>query len=74
MIHFAVARKTVTVESVRAPEGCAERFIRTLKKNLLRVRTFGIIEELQVAIQKFKDGCNEKWLIQRHGHRSPDQF
>ncbi len=61
---------------VRAPEGngCAERFIRTLKENLLRVRTFETIEELQKALQEFKDDYNEHWLIQRVGHRSPNQF
>ena len=61
---------------VRAPEGngCAERFIRTLKENLLRVRTFDTIGELQPALQKFKEDYNEEWLIQRHGHRSPNQF
>ena len=61
---------------VRAPEGngCAERFIRTLKENLLRVKSFDSIQELQAALQKFKDEYNEHWLIQRHGHRSPNQF
>ena len=61
---------------VRAPEGngCAERFIRTLKENLLWVRTFGTIEEMQQALQEFKDDYNEQWLIQRHRHRSPNQF
>jgi transposase InsO family protein len=61
---------------VRAPEGngCAERFIRTLKGNLLWVRAFDTIEELQAALQKFKDDYNEQWLIQRHGLRSPNQF
>ena len=61
---------------VHAPEGngCAERFIRTLKENLLRVRTFETIEELQQALQEFKDDYNEHWLIQRVGHRSPNQF
>ena len=59
---------------VRAPEGngCAERFIRTLKENLLWVRTFGTIEEMQQALQEFKDDYNERWLIQRHRHRSPN--
>jgi putative transposase len=34
---------------VRAPEGngCVERFIRTLKENLLWVRSFETIEELR---------------------------
>src|SRR5215216_2087215 len=36
---------------VRAPEGngCAERFIRTLKENLLRVRTLATVEDLRRA-------------------------
>ena len=37
---------------VRAPEGngCAERFIRTLKENLLWVRTFDTVEDLRQAL------------------------
>ena len=59
-----------------APEGngCAERFIRTLKENLLWLRTFDTIEGLQTVLKKFRDDYNEQWLIQRHGHRSPNQF
>ena len=40
---------------VRAPEGngCAERFIRTLKENLLWVRTFQTIEELRLRCSNF---------------------
>ena len=42
---------------VRAPEGngCAERFIRTLKENLLWVQTFDTVEELRQALIAFKD-------------------
>jgi putative transposase len=61
---------------VRAPEGngCAERFIRTLKENLLWVRTFRTVEELRLALIDFRQTYNESWLIERHGHRSPAQF
>ncbi len=61
---------------VRAPEGngCAERFIRTLKENLLWVRTFRTVEELRLALIEFRQTYNEHWLIGRHGHRSPAQF
>jgi transposase InsO family protein len=61
---------------VRAPEGngCAERFIRTLKENLLWVRTFRTVEELRLALIEFRRTYNESWLIERHGHRSPVQF
>ena len=61
---------------VRAPEGngCAERFIRTLKENLLWVTTFRTVEDLRLALIEFRRTYNECWLIERHGHRSPDQF
>jgi len=61
---------------VRAPEGngCAERFIRTLKENLLWVRTFRTVEDLRLALIEFRRTYNESWLIERHGHRSPAQF
>jgi putative transposase len=61
---------------VRAPEGngCAERFIRTLKENLLWVRTFPTVEDLRLALIDFRRTYNENWLIERHGHRTPAQF
>ena len=61
---------------IRAPEGsgCAERFIRTLKENLLWVRTFRDVEELRLALIDFRQTYNESRLIERHGHRSPAQF
>ena len=61
---------------VRAPEGngCAERFIRTLKENLLWLRTFRTVKELRLALLAFKRTYNEHWLIEQHGHRSPTQI
>jgi transposase InsO family protein len=58
---------------VRAPEGngCAERFIRTLKENLLWVRTFDTVEDLRVALLEFRETYNTTWLIERHGFRPP---
>jgi transposase InsO family protein len=46
---------------VRAPEGngCAERFIRTLKENLLWVKTFRTVEELRLALIDFRRTYNE---------------
>jgi putative transposase len=59
---------------VRAPEGngCAERFIRTLKENLLWVRTFDTVEELRQALLEFRETYNATWLIERHGFRPPN--
>jgi transposase InsO family protein len=61
---------------VRAPEGngCAERFIRTLKENLLWVRTFKTIEELRQALLAFRETYNTTWLIERHGFLSPADY
>ncbi len=58
---------------VHAPEGngCAERFIRTLKENLLWVRTFDTVEELRQAVLAFRDTYNTTWRIGRHGFHTP---
>jgi putative transposase len=60
---------------VRAPEGngCAERFIRTVKENLLWLRSFDTVEELRRALLDFKDRYNRTWIVERHGYRTPAQ-
>ena len=60
---------------VRAPEGngCVERAIRTLKEQLLWVRTFDTVEELRRALLDWAELYNERWMIQRHGYISPAQ-
>jgi len=60
---------------VREPEGngCAERFIRTLKENLLWVRTFETVEDLRQALLEFKRLYNEHWILERLGYRTPGQ-
>ena len=56
---------------VRAPEGngCIERFWRTLKEQLLWIHSFANLEDLNQALQGFRDHYNQNWLIQRHKHR-----
>src|SRR4051794_15741304 len=58
---------------VREPEGngCAERFIRTLKENLLWVRHFATVEEPRLALIAFKRTYNQTWIIERHGYKTP---
>ena len=51
----------------------AERFIRTLKEQLLWVRTFDTVEELRLALLEFKERYNRAWLCERHGHQTPAQ-
>jgi len=58
---------------VRSPEGngCIERFFRTLKEQLLWVKTFRKAEELRQAVAEWVALYNERWLIERLGHRAP---
>ncbi len=60
---------------VRAPEGngCAERFMRTLKEHLVWLTTFESVEELRRALHAFQRQYNETWLIGRHGYKAPAQ-
>lgn len=60
---------------VREPEcnGCIERFFRTLKEQLLWVRHFQDLEELQAALREFRDRYNREWLIERLSFQSPRQ-
>jgi len=58
---------------VRSPEGngVSERFMRTLKEQLLWVRRFKNVEELRLALHDFKEKYNNKWKLERYGHLSP---
>ena len=60
---------------VRQPEGngCVERFIRTLKEQLLWVRTFQTVEELRQALAEFRERYNQCWIVQRHNYLTPQQ-
>ena len=75
--HFRAEIAFLGIESspsfVKAPEGngVAERFIRTLKEQLLWVRTFDTVEELRQALLEFKERYNRHWLLQRHGYATP---
>ncbi len=51
--------------------GCAERFVRTLKEQLLWLEPFATVEALRLALIAFKDRYNAHWLVERHAHRTP---
>ena len=73
--ELAFLGMTSSPSFVREPEGngVAERFIRTLKENLLWVRHFATVAELVEALREFRRRYNEQWLIERHGYRTPSQ-
>lgn len=60
---------------VREPQGngVAERFVRTLKENLLWVRHFDTVEELRQSLLAFKEIYNRQWIVGRHGYKTPAQ-
>jgi len=60
---------------VQQPEcnGCVERFIRTLKEQLLWVRVFQNVEELRCALTEFRERYNQRWIVQRLGYLTPAQ-
>jgi putative transposase len=53
--------------------GCAERWIRTLKEQCLWVRLHDTTDQLRQAVAGFVDRYNTQWLIGRHGHRTPKE-
>jgi putative transposase len=58
---------------IRAPEGngCAERFIRTLKEQVVYGRVFQTLDEVRDAVRAFIARYNAEWLIEKNGHLSP---
>lgn len=54
---------------VREPEGsgCAERFVRTMKEQLLWLERLETVDALNEALQDLKTRHNMQWRIQRHG-------
>jgi putative transposase len=61
---------------VRQPQGngVAERAIRTLKENLLWVRSYATVEALRQGLLDFAALYNAKWLRERHGYKTPNQI
>src|SRR5208283_2234434 len=60
---------------VREPEGngVAERFIRTLKENLLWVKTSETIDQLRAELAAFAKRYPETCLVARQGYKTPAQ-
>jgi putative transposase len=53
--------------------GCAERWIRTLKEQCLWARVYRDVDDLAQAVATFTHLYNSEWLIERHGHRTPKE-
>jgi len=66
---------TLSPAFVGEPEcnGVAERFMRTLKEQVIWGRRFRTVAEARAAIGVFIELYNREWLIERLGFRSPSQ-
>ena len=70
-LRFLGIRSSPSFVAAPAGNGCAERFIRTRKEQLLWVEPFETVQQLRLALLALKDRYNQKWLVERHGHRTP---
>lgn len=70
-LRFLGIRSTPAFVATPEGNGCAERFIRTLKEQLLWIESFETVEELRLALLAFKQRYNDHWLAEKHGHRTP---
>jgi transposase InsO family protein len=53
--------------------GVAERFIRTLKEQVVYGRVFSNLDEVRAAVAAFVHRYNADWLIEKLSFRSPEQ-
>jgi putative transposase len=72
-LTFLGARSSPSFVAQPEGNGVAERFVRTLKEQLLWVETFDTVEALCEALQRFRARYNASWLVARHGHRTPER-
>ena len=53
--------------------GVVEKFIQTLKEQVLWIEQFDTLEQLRARIRQFAHDYNQHWLLERHGYRTPRQ-
>ena len=53
--------------------GCVEKFIQTLKEQVLWIERFETLDQLRARIRAFARTYNREWLIERHGYRTPTE-
>jgi hypothetical protein len=53
--------------------GVAERFIRTLKEQLMYGLVFQNLEEMMEAVRRFVNAYNREWPVEKTGYQSPWQ-
>jgi len=51
--------------------GCVEKFIQTLKEQVLWIERFPTHEQLRLRVRAFARTYNREWVIERHGFLTP---
>jgi putative transposase len=67
--HLGIARSPA-FHYEPGTNGCVEKFIQTLKEQVLWIERFDTLDELRARIRRFARDYNEHWLLERHGYRT----
>ena len=72
MKHWGIRPDFAFIEQPQT-NGVAERFIRTLKEQVIYGRVFQNLQEVREAVRRFVDTYNREWLVEKNGFLSPWQ-
>jgi putative transposase len=70
--HLAIDRSPAFAYEPET-NGVVEKFIQTLKEQVLWIERFDTLEQLRARIRQFTNDYNNHWLLERHGYRTPRQ-
>jgi len=72
-LKFLGIRSTPSFVAEPQCNGVSERFIRTLKDQLLWLRSFETVAALNEALSAFKAHYNSTWLVAKHRYLTPSE-
>ena len=70
--HWGISPSFAFIEQPQT-NGVAERFIRTLKEQVIHGRVFQNLQEVREAVRGFVEPTTREWLVEKNGFKSPWQ-
>lgn len=70
--HWGISPSFAFIEQPQT-NGVAERFIRTLKEQVIYGRIFQNLQQVRDAVRRLVDSYNREWLVEKNGYQSPWQ-